>query len=80
MRKLVQKTPLADLLKLNHDITISATTSSRDNILVEGEWNEDNYAEKIDSCTHSAHTFWNLSALQLAHVATTEAGTHKGRA
>jgi hypothetical protein len=67
-------------LKLNDDISISAATGSRNNILVEGKGDEyDNY-EKIDGRAHSAHALWNLSALQLAQIPTAEASAHKRRA
>ncbi|KAI6748634.1 hypothetical protein HG530_015407 [Fusarium avenaceum] len=77
-----EQTALVDILrlKLNDDISISAATGSRNNILVEGKGDEHNDGEEIDGSAHSAHALWNFSTLQLAHVPTAEASAHKRRA
>ena len=75
----MQEAPLVDLLQLDDDIAISTTTRRSHNVLVEGERDEDHDGDEIDSSAYSAHALWNVGTVQLAHVATTEAGAHKGR-
>lgn len=42
MRETVKESPLLDVLDLQHDISVAATAGGGNNILVEGERNEDN--------------------------------------
>lgn len=80
MGEAMQEAPLVGVLDLNHNVSVSASAGRRNNILVEGEGNEDDDGDEIHRGAHRAHAFRDLAAIGLAQVAPSKAGLDKRRA
>jgi hypothetical protein len=79
MRKPVKEPSLLNMLNMEDNITIAASTSSRHDILVERKRNEDNDDQKIDNSANASHALRDLSLVMLAHVNSSQARLHKRR-
>jgi hypothetical protein len=67
-------------LNLNHNISVSTSTSRRDDILVKRKRYKDDDGDEIHRGAHRAHAFRDLAAIDLAHVAAPKAGLDECRA
>lgn len=79
MRELVEESAPTGVagVYLEHDIAIASARRGGHDILIEGEGDEDNDCEEVDSGADSAHTFRYLHTRRLAKVAAAEACAHK---
>lgn len=81
MRKLVQQSALVHMLDIEDNVSISATTSDGDDVLVEGKGDEDHDDDQVDDGADGAHALGQLLlVVDLGHVAAPEAGADEGRA
>lgn len=61
MRKLLQIPARLDLSNLEHVIAVPSSRSGGDDVLIEGEWYEDDNEEQVDDRTDCAHSLWTRS-------------------
>lgn len=70
----MQEATLVDMLNMQDDITVAPPASGGNNVLVEGEGDEDDDGDKVDGGADGAHALRDEGPRRLAHVAAAEAG------
>ena len=80
MWETVEEAPLVDVLDMEDDVAIPAAAGGSDNILVEGEGDEDDDSDEVDGSADGAHALGEQGPRGFAHVAAAEAGGDEARA
>lgn len=77
MWKLVQKAAFIDMLCLQNDISIAASTRSGNNILEESGRNEEDDDKQVNNGANGAGAFWNFLFVGFGHVDALQASLDK---